>query len=154
MQPFSDENRLIFKTIKHIINMRKFFLFAILITTATLTSCRVTKTFTLLNAKSASDQKEADFLQAKADKITFLNLSDEQKEKVVEIWKTEKQELGDAHDKKNKEIAPIIYKSEMNFRKTLTDSQLSIYREKYKSLYQPGYLNDKQIEELVRIYKL
>jgi hypothetical protein len=134
--------------------MKKFLLLFILISTATLTSCRVTKTFTLLNAKSASDQKETDFLQAKADRITFLKLSEEQKEKAITIWKTEKQELGNAHKKKNSEIASIIYKSEMDFRNILTEEQLSTYREKYKNLYQSGYMNDKQIEELVRIYKL
>ena len=120
----------------------------------TMTSCRITKTFTLLNAKSASDQKESDFLQSKADKISFLNLSEDQKEKAIIIWKTEKDALGNAHKKKNKEIAPIIYKSEMDFRNILTEEQLATYREKYKSLYQSGYMNDRQLEELKRIYKL
>lgn len=98
--------------------------------------------------------RESDFLQTKADKITFIELNDDQKERLVEIWKTEKLELGKAREKKNKEIAPIIYKSEMAFRNTLTAQQLEIYREKNKDLYTSGYLNDKQIAELKRIYKL
>ena len=49
--------------------MKKFLLIAVLI--ATFTSCSVTKTITMLNAKSQSEQNEKDFLQNKADKITF-----------------------------------------------------------------------------------
>lgn len=134
--------------------MKKYLLFSLLIALTTLSSCKITKTFTMINAKSNSDMQEADFLQSKADKITFIDLSDEQKQQLITIWKTEKQELGKAREKKNKEIAPIIYKSEMAFRKILTEKQLETYREKNKNLYTPGYLNDKQIEELKRIYKL
>jgi len=134
--------------------MKKYLLFSLLIALTTLSSCKVTKTLTMMNAKSISDMRESDFFQTKADKITFIDLNDDQKERLVEIWKTEKLELGKAREKKNKEIAPIIYKSEMAFRNTLTAQQLEIYREKNKDLYTSGYLNDKQIAELKRIYKL
>lgn len=132
--------------------MKKFLLIAVLI--ATFTSCSVTKTITMLNAKSQSEQNEKDFLQNKADKITFLNLSENQKEEIVKIWKVEKVSLGNAREKKNSEIAPILLKSENDFRAVLTEGQLKNYRESHKNLYTSGYLNDKQLDELKRIYKL
>lgn len=132
--------------------MKKFLLLALI--AMMLTSCRVTKTFTLLNAKGTSNNSEMQFLKNKGERVAFLDLSDDQKVKSVAIWETEKRELGDAYSKKNKEIAPIIYKSETEFRKLLTEEQLTKYREKYKSLLTSSGLNDKQLEELKRIYKL
>ena len=133
--------------------MKKILLFAFIVI-STLTSCRVTKTFTLINAKANSNKTENDFLMMKGERASFLELSNEQKEKAVGIWQREKYELGMAYSKKNKEIAPIIYKSEMNFRALLTDEQLQKYREKYKQLYTSTGLNDRQLEELRRIYNL
>ena len=133
--------------------MKKILLFAFIVI-STLTSCRVTKTFTLINAKSNSNKTENDFLMMKGERASFLELSNEQKEKAVAIWQREKYELGMAYSKKNKEIAPIIYKSEMNFRALLTDEQLQKYREKYKQLYTSAGLNDRQLEELRRTYNL
>lgn len=132
--------------------MKKFLLIAVLI--ATFTSCSVTKTITMLNAKSQSEQNEKDFLQNKANKITFLNLSENQKEEIVKIWKAEKVSLGNTREKKNSEIAPILLKSENDFRAVLTEEQLKNYRESHKNLYTSGYLNDKQLDELKRINKL
>lgn len=132
--------------------MKKLLLLALI--SITLTSCRVTKTFTLLNAKGSSNNTEMAFLKNKGERFAFLDLSDEQKQKAVKIWEIEKRELGDAYSKKNKEIAQIIYKSETNMRSILTDEQLSQYREKYKGLLTPAGMNDKQLEELKRIYKL
>lgn len=133
--------------------MKKFLLLTFLVLT-TLTSCRITKTFTLINAKGNTNKTELEFLKMKGERFAFLELSDEQKEKAITIWQTEKQELGDAYSKKNKEIAPIIYKSEISTRSLLTAEQLKKYSEKYKGLYTPAGLNDKQLEELKRIYKL
>ena len=133
--------------------MKKFLLFTF-IALATLTSCRVTKTFTLINAKGTSNNTEMQFLKNKGERAAFLDLSDEQKEKSIVIWQTEKRELGDAYTKKNKEIAQVIYKSETEFRSLLTEEQLTKYREKYKGLLTSAGLNDKQLEELKRIYKL
>lgn len=148
------ESSYLYNPIAHIIIMKKFILIAVLIVSTTFTSCRVTKTFTMLNAKSQSEQNENDFIQNKADKITFLNLSEDQKQDVVKIWKAEKISLGNAREKKNSEIATILLKSENDFRAVLTEGQLKNYRESYKNLYTSGYLNDKQLEELKRIYKL
>jgi len=132
--------------------MKKILLLAII--AITLTSCRVTKTFTLLNAKGTSNNTEMEFLKYKGERVAFLNLSDAQKQKAVEIWQTEKRELGDAYSKKNKEIAQIIYKSETSLRSILTEEQLTEYRKKYKRLLTPAGMNDKQLEEIKRIYKL
>ena len=132
--------------------MKKILLLAII--AITLTSCRVTKTFTLLNAKGTSNNTEMEFLKYKGERVAFLNLSDAQKQKAVEIWQTEKRELGDAYSKKNKEIAQIIYKSETSLRSILTEEQLTEYRKKYKGLLTPAGMNDKQLEEIKRIYKL
>lgn len=133
--------------------MKKFLLLTFIAIT-TLTSCRVTKTFTLLNAKGSSNNTEMAFLKNKGERFAFLDLSDEQKKNAVQIWETEKQELGDAYSKKNKEIAAIIYKSETSMRNILTDEQLAKYREKYKGLLTSAGMNDRQLEELKRIYKL
>ena len=132
--------------------MKKILLFAII--AIMFTSCRVTKTFTLLNAKGSSNNTEMEFLKNKGERVAFLNLSDAQKQKALEIWQTEKRELGDAYSKKNKEIAPIIYKSETSLRGILTEEQLTQYREKYKGLLTSAGLNDRQLDELKRIYKL
>lgn len=132
----------------------KRYLLITFIALSTLTSCRISKTITLINAKGNTNRTELEFLKIKGERFAFLELSDEQKEKAVQIWQTEKQELGDAYSKKNKEIAPIIYKSETNIRSILTAEQLEKYREKYKGLYTPSGLNDKQLEEIKRIYKL
>ena len=83
-----------------------------------------------------------------------MNLSENQKEEIVKIWKAEKVSLGNAREKKNSEIAPILLKSENDFRAVLTEEQLKNYRESHENLYTSGYLNDKQLEELKRIYKL
>jgi len=133
--------------------MKKYLLFA-LIAISTLTSCRVTKTITMINAKGTTNQTEIEFLKSKAERVAFLNLSEEQKIKAVAIWEIEKRALGDAYAKKNKEIAPIIYKSESDFRSILTEQQLITYRDTYKSSYAPSSLNDRQLSELKRIYKL
>ena len=132
--------------------MKKILLFAII--AIMFTSCRVTKTFTLLNAKGSSNNTEMEFLKNKGERVAFLNLSDAQKQKALEIWQTEKRELGDAYSKKNKEIAPIIYKSETSLRGILTEEQLTQYREKYKGLLTSAGLNDRKLDELKRIYKL
>lgn len=134
--------------------MKKYLLLAILISISILTSCQVTKTITMVNAKGSTNKDEMEFLKSKGQHVAFLNLSEEQKIKAVTIWQREKRELGDAYSKKNKEIAPIIYKSENDFRSILTEEQLANYKETYKSRYTPAGLNDKQLAELKRIYKL
>ena len=151
MQPFGYFVRL-YKYNHKSKTMKKFLLFAFI--AITFTSCRVTKTFTIINARGTSNNTEMQFLKSKGERVAFLDLSDEQKEKAIVIWQTEKRELGDAYTKKNKEIAPIIYKSETELRSLFTEEQLTKYREKYNGLLTSSGLNDKQLEELKRIYKL
>ncbi|HEU4496771.1 MAG TPA: hypothetical protein VFR70_06940 [Flavobacterium sp.] len=121
------------------------------------TSCRITKTLTMINAKSVIHYEDADFYQGKADAISFLILDDSQKEKAVQIWKAEKQGLNKIDASKNSEIAPIIYKSENDFRAILTAEQLKAYKGKLREAISPNspyFLNDRQLEELKRIYDL
>lgn len=113
------------------------------------TSCRVTKSYTMMSAKSNSELTESDFINKKLYAVQFLELSQEQKNKATEIWKKEISGLK-MPLLKNENIAPVIYNSEIEFRKLLTEEQ----KEKYKVVSSNIFLKDHQIEELKRIYNL
>lgn len=134
--------------------MKKSLLFLLLIAITTLTSCRITKTVTMLNTKSTATNTLDEFLQGKAERVSFLDFSDLQKEQALAIWENEKKQLGSINISKNAEIAPVIYKSENDFRSILTHAQLKEYRETIKNHISPYLLNDRQLEEIKRIYKL
>lgn len=134
--------------------MKKSLLFLLLIAITTLTSCRITKTVTMLNTKSTATNTMDEFLKGKAERVSFLDFSDLQKEQALAIWENEKQQLESIDISKNSEIAPVIYKSENDFRSILTDEQLKEYRETIRNTLSPYLLNDRQLIEIKRIYKL
>lgn len=134
--------------------MKKIFLFVAFAITLLSSSCRITKTATMMSAKNNQKRSEAYFVEQKKQQISFLKLSDEQLEKGVTIWKTEKQELDKIDISDNSQIAPIIYKSEVEWRKILNDSQLVSYTNEFKDLFSGYFLNDRQMEEIKRIYGL
>lgn len=118
------------------------------------TSCRMTKTFTMMNAKSSMAMETENFVQGKIERVKYLQLDDEQKLAAEKLWVAEKAELDALPNKKNKNIAPIIYNSELDFRKLLNEEQLAEYLKRSQSLITPMFLSDKQIAELKRIYDL
>ena len=134
--------------------MKKSLLFLLLIGITALTSCRITKTVTMLNTKSTATNTMDEFLKGKAERVSFLDFSDLQKEQALAIWENEKQQLESIDISKNSEIAPVIYKSENDFRSILTDEQLKEYRETIRNTLSPYVLNDRQLVEIKRIYKL
>lgn len=134
--------------------MKKTLLLLLLIGITTLTGCRITKTVTMLNTKSSATKTVDVFLQEKAQRVSFLDFSDLQKKQALAIWENEKQQLESIDISKNAQIAPVIYKSENDFRSILTDAQLKEYRETIANQISPYFLNDRQLEEIKRIYKL
>lgn len=120
----------------------------------TFTSCRMTKTFTMVNAKSSMAMETENFVQGKIERVKYLQLDDEQKLAAENLWVAEKSQLDALPDKKNKNIAPIIYKSELDFRNILNEEQLAEYKKRSQSLITPMFMSDKQLAEIKRIYKL
>lgn len=129
--------------------MKKILLLALV--TITLFSCRVTKSLTMMSAKQAAEMPEIQFLNKKFDAVKLLYLTDEQKSKCEEIWKEEKAGLN-MPLLKNENIAPVIYKSELDFRKVLTNEQLENYKYLMKDNFNGVFLNDSQLAEVKRIY--
>ncbi len=132
--------------------MRKFLLLGCV--TFMFVSCNMTKTFTMLNAKSHMSMEKNDYIESKIKRVNYLDFSDDQKVKLERLWEIEKEKLNALNDRKNKEIAPIIYESEMNFREILTAEQREIYLQRKQNTIEPQFLSDKQLAELKRIYKL
>ena len=82
----------------------------------------------------------------------FINLSKGQEAAAVKIWKLERETLANMPLLKNENIAPVIYKSEIDFRKILTEDQLKKYP--MKNTHVKMFLNNEELEELRRIYNL
>lgn len=120
-----------------------------------LTSCRVTKTITMINAKSNAAETEVEFIKHKINSISFLPLSEEQEEMAIAIWKKEKEQLGKINLKKNSEIAPLIFQSENEFRSILTQEQLKEYKREYNdSMITKYFLSNRAMQEIKRIYNI
>ncbi|WP_286914780.1 hypothetical protein [Flavobacterium sp. UBA4197] len=117
-----------------------------------LSSCRISKTITMLNAKSNSKLSEEQFLLGKNNEIMYLNLSQGTKSSCLEIWKEEKDKLTRVDTEKNEEIAPVVYDSEMKFRALLSSDKLAEYKKIYRNKATHFFLNDKQLSEIKRIY--
>ncbi|NBL65816.1 hypothetical protein GV828_11450 [Flavobacterium sp. NST-5] len=117
-------------------------------------SCNMTKTFTMLNAKSHMNMEKNDYIEEKIKRVNYLDFSDDQKLKLERLWEIEKEKLDAVVVRKNKNIAPIIYESELNFREVLTAEQREIYLKRKQNMIEPQFLSDKQLSELKRIYKL
>ncbi|WP_447636865.1 hypothetical protein [Flavobacterium microcysteis] len=134
--------------------MKKSFFFLFLIGFMTLTSCRITKTITMVNAKSNAAESEVDFIKHKINSISFLPLSEEQEELAIAIWKKEKDNLGKIK-LKNSEIAPVIFQSENEFRSILTPEQLKEYKREYSdSMITKYFLSNRAMQEIKRIYNI
>jgi hypothetical protein len=126
------------------------------LTLLTLNSCRVTKTMAMLTAKKRATTTESNFLSGKHLAVDFLGFSKQQNDAVEIIWKTEKKEFSEVK-LENENIAPIIYKSENDFRKILTTDQLEKYKkasDKFDSRLTDYFLDDDSLAELKRIYNL
>ncbi len=120
----------------------------------TLTSCRVTKTITMINAKSNAAETEVEFIKHKINSISFLPLSEEQEELAIAIWKSEKEQLGKIK-LKNSEIAPVIFQYENEFRSILTPEQLKEYKKEYSdSMITKYFLSNRAMQEIKRIYNI
>lgn len=115
-------------------------------------SCRISKSIVMLKAKSNSKLTEERFIIGKQSDVLFLKLSSEQKGKCEKIWKEEKDGLARINTDINSEVAPVVYKSEMEFRNVLTSDQLTEYKREYISKIPQFFLNDKQLSEIKRIY--
>lgn len=135
--------------------MKKSTLLLLIFCFVTLTSCRITKTITMINAKSMATETETDFIRNKINAITFIALTEEQEIAAIEIWKEEKAQLGKIDMQKNSEIAPVIFKSENDFRRILTPEQLRFYK-RYRddSTILKYFMSDRSMKEIKRIYKL
>lgn len=123
----------------------------------TLTSCRITKSLEMIQAKTNAKKPEKEFLDGKFDAVNFLQLDVSQKEKCNVIWKTEKEALIRINTKDNASIAPVIFQSETDFRKVLTDEQIIKYKKlskTYDSRLSDYFLDDHALSEIKRIYKL
>lgn len=129
--------------------MKKVFTIVGIVFLISFSSCRVTKSVTMMGAKINSKLTEEEFINKKLYEIRFLELTQKQKDLSTEIWKKEIAGLK-MPVLKNENIAPIIYNSEIEFRNLLTNEQ----KEKYKVIDHDLFLNDRQIEELKRIYSL
>ncbi|WDO11861.1 hypothetical protein MH928_11025 [Flavobacterium sp. WW92] len=121
----------------------------------TLTSCRITKTITMINAKAMATETETEFIKNKISSISFLELSEDQEVAAISIWKEEKTQLGRINLGKNSEIAPIIFKSENNFRSILTPEQLKTYKGfRDDSTILKYFMSDRSMKEIKRIYEI
>lgn len=109
----------------------------------------------MINAKSMATETETDFIRNKINAITFIALTEEQEIAAIEIWKEEKSQLGKIDMQKNSEIAPVIFKSENDFRRILTPEQLRFYK-RYRddSTILKYFMSDRSMKEIKRIYKL
>ncbi|MBC8644533.1 hypothetical protein [Flavobacterium lindanitolerans] len=135
--------------------MKKSFFLISLIALMMLTSCRVTKTITMINAKSNAAETEVEFIKHKITSISFLPLSEEQEEIAIGIWKKEKEQLEKNRLKKNSDIALVIFQSENQFRSILTPEQLKEYKAEYNdSMITKYFLSNRAMNEIKRIYKL
>lgn len=135
--------------------MKKSILLLTLLCLATLTSCRITKTITMINAKTMATETETEFIKNKISAITFLELSPDQETEAVNIWKEEKAQLGRINLGKNSEIAPIIFKSENDFRRILTPEQLKTYKGfRDDSTILKYFMSDRSMKEIKRIYEI
>lgn len=120
----------------------------------TLTSCRITKTITMVNAKSNAAESEVEFIKHKISSISFLPLSEEQEEMAIAIWKNEKEQLGKIK-MKNSEIAPVIFQYENEFRSILTPEQLMEYKKEYgNSMITKYFLSNRAMQEIKKIYNI
>ena len=107
-----------------------------------------------MQAKSNAKFTEQEFIKGKNDAVGLLNLTNAQKGQSEIVWKTEKEELARINIEQNEEIAPVIYKSEIEFRKILTSDQLTEYKKlAYDSKINRYFLDDHSLGELKRIYK-
>lgn len=135
--------------------MKKSLFLLLLVSLATLTSCRITKTITMINAKSMAAETEADFINNKINNITFMHLTEEQEGTAIALWKKEKKALEKIDKTKNSEIAPVIFKFENDFRRLLTPEQLKKYKAfRDDSTISQYFLSDRSMKEIKRIYKL
>lgn len=137
--------------------MKKILVLATLFVAICVTGCRITKSLTMMEAKNSAKLSEESFINKKLYGIAYLELSQEQKEKAFKVWKEEKNGLN-MPLLKNENIAPIVYKSELDFRKILNDDQNKKYplKKEYSNTtveeHIPLFLNNKQLEEIKRIY--
>lgn len=134
--------------------MKKILLVFLIVTS--FSSCRVTKSLTMMHAKTNAKLSEKEYISKKLYEINFLKLSKEQISKATEIWAAEKKGLENPV-LKNENIAPVIYKSEIEFRKLLDEKQQGYYPVKNSATSDKildTFLNDNQLEELKRIYGL
>lgn len=135
--------------------MKKSILLLFLVSLTTLTSCRITKTITMINAKAMADETEPEFIRNKINSISFLELTEDQETEAVNIWKEEKAQLGKINLKKNAEIAPVIFDSENKFRRMLNPEQLKTYKGyRDDSSIIKYFMSDRSMKEIKRIYKL
>lgn len=116
--------------------------------------CRITKSLEMIQAKNNSKLTEEQFIKAKFNAINFLELSNEQKIECEKIWKQEKREFLEINMDDNTLIGPIIYKSEVAFRKILTVKQLEDYKAigNNDSRVMKYFLDDHALSEIKRIY--
>lgn len=114
--------------------------------------CRISKSLTMLSAKSNMQLTEEQFLLRKNQEAMYLNLSSGQKSACETVWKEEKDRLARVNSESNEEIAPIVYESEIKFRELLNSNQLSQYKKEHKEKFLKFFLSDKQLSEIKRIY--
>lgn len=126
----------------------------LLLATISISSCRITKTAEMIAAKNNSKLTEEQFVKAKFDAVDFLQLTDEQKLQCEKIWKQEKREYLEINMEDNALVGPVIYNSEVAFRKVLTVSQLEDYKAKGNSeaKVMKYFLDDHALSEIKRIY--
>lgn len=138
--------------------MKKLLLLFIIATT--ISSCRITKSLTMWSAKRNSNLTELAFIQAKKSQLEkeTVVLNSNQFEKASEIWKEERSEMKNINQDAYDQIAPVIYKSEIKFRKLLNTEQLVLHKaHKYENddrEIKEFFLSDYQMAEIKRIYKL
>lgn len=121
--------------------------------------CRVTKTMEMYRAKSNQKLTEQQFLDLKENAVSILKLTDSQLGEAKKIWKEEKAGLNRINIEDNSMIAPVVYKSEIEFRKILNTQQLSDYKTYVNDLggktkIPAMFLSDHALSELKRIYDL
>jgi hypothetical protein len=139
--------------------MRKLIIMSVL-SMVLFSSCRISKSITMLGAKNDSKLTKEQFINKKTYGISYLGLSADQLEKTKIIWSKEIEDLKKI-ELTNENIAPIIYNSEIEFRKILTDKQKESYplvdkgdKTKFNEKIIDCFMNNRQLEEIKRIYKL
>ena len=119
-----------------------------------LSSCRITKTITMIYAKNRATTTESEFINGKHAAVDFLKFTPEQNTLAETIWKKEKKDFSEVK-LTNENIAPIVYNSELEFRKILNPVQLDNYikiANKNDDRIIKYFLNDEQLAEIKRIY--